>query len=201
MKKAIRRGHSTVSKNDLHISERKSKGSIEIIYALDASGSMRGKKIETAKKAGIALAFKAIENRDKVGLIVFGTEIKEEVLPTLDFTLLLNRITQIKASMETNMTTTIDRALQMFSGRKATKHLILLTDAVPTIGADPEKDTLHAISRITSLGITTSLIGIDLDKDGESFAKKLVQVSSGRLYQVKNLQNLDKIILEDYYSL
>jgi Mg-chelatase subunit ChlD len=198
IKRSIRRGHSSIIRQDLSVNERRSKGNIEIIYALDASGSMRGKKIETAKKAGIALAFKAIENKDKVGLIVFGTDIKEEIHPTLDFTILLARITKIRASNETNITSTIEKAMRMFSKTKSTKHLILLSDAVPTIGSDPEKETLNAVSQASSTGITTSLVGIDLDKDGEKFAKKLTRLSKGRLYTVKNLENLDLMILDDY---
>jgi len=201
IKRSLRRLHTKVHKEDLTVSQRRSKGSIEIIYAIDASGSMRGKKIETAKKAGIALAFKAIENRDKVGLIVFGADVKDEVVPTLEFTQLLSRITEIKASNETNFPATIEKAIQMFSRKPCTKHLILITDAVPTIGSDPEKDTLKAISQATSLGITTSLVGIDLDNEGSDFAKRVIEISQGRLYIVSNLDQVDKIMLEEYYHI
>ncbi len=200
IKKSIRRGHSSISKDDLTISQRRSKGNIEIIYALDASGSMRGKKIETAKKAGIALAFKAIENRDKVGLIIFGSDVKEELAPTYDFRQLLLKITEIKASNETNISATVEKAIQLFSKAPCTKHLIIISDAMPTVGSDPEKDTLHVISQAASLGITTSLIGISLDEEGLSFAKRLTEISQGRLYIVSNLDMVDKIILEDYYE-
>ena len=199
IKKSIRRNHKSIIKDDLTVSQRKSKGNIEVIYALDASGSMKGKKIETAKKAGIALAFKAIENRDKVGLIVFGSDIKEEVSPTLDFTQLLSRITEVRASNETNFPATIEKAIQMFSKYPCTKHLIMLTDGVPTVGSHPEKDTLKAISQASSLGITTSMVGIALDKEGSEFAKKVIEISKGRLYVVNNLDQVDKIILEEYY--
>ena len=201
VKKALKRGHERIIKDDLQVAERKTKGSIEIIYALDASGSMRGEKIETSKKAGIALAFKAIENRDKVGLIVFGREVKEELPPTLDFMQILTTITEIKAANETNIQATIEKALQLFSKKNCTRHLILLTDALPTIGSDPEQETIKAVCTATSMGITTSLIGINLDKEGEKFAKQLVQHSGGKLYTVRNLENLDRIILEDYYSI
>ncbi len=200
VKNSIRRGHGEILKSDLVVSQRKSKGNIEIIYALDASGSMRGGKIETSKKAGIALAWKAIENRDKVGLIVFGKDIKEEVPPTLDFGQLLGNITEIRASNETNITATIEKAMEMFGKKKCSKHLILLTDAMPTIGKDPEHDTIKAVSAAMANGITTSIIGIGLDEEGESFAKKVVSVSNGRMYAVRNIENLDRIVLEDYYS-
>lgn len=199
LKMAIRRSHSTIMKEDITVAERKSKGIIEIIYAIDASGSMRGKKIETAKKAGIALAFKAIQNRDKVGLIVFGNEVKEELSPTYEFTQLLSKITEVRASNETNFPATVEKAIQLFSKKKCTKHLLILSDALPTKGSDPEKETLHSISEASSQGITTSLVGISLEKEGIAFAKKAVEVGRGRLYTVSNLEDVDRVILEEYY--
>jgi Mg-chelatase subunit ChlD len=201
IKRSIRRKRLKVIKEDLVVTNRKSKGNIEIIYAIDSSGSMKGKKIETAKKAGVALAFKAIEKRDKVGLIVFGTNIKEEIYPTLDFMQILSCITEVKASQETNIIATIERAISLFSKRNCTKHLILLTDAMPTVGTEPENDTLKVISVATCLGITTSIIGIGIDADGEKFAKNIVEISKGRLYVVKSLDQVDQVILEDYYNL
>ena len=66
VRKAIRRRHSGLSNEDLQVFERDNKGKIFIVYGLDASGSMKGKKIEICKKAGIALAYKAINEKDKV---------------------------------------------------------------------------------------------------------------------------------------
>ena len=162
---------------------------------------MKGKKIELAKKAGIALAYKAIEEKDKVGMIVFGKEIKSEVMPTDDFERLLTEITTIKANQETNMTKTIKHAINMFPKGNVTKHLILLTDALPTVGKKPEEETLEAVSEAMSAGITISLIGVKLDRKGRELAEKITSIGEGRLYAVRNLENLDKIILEDYYSL
>ena len=71
VKLAVRRGHSSISKEDLITHERKSQGKRNIIYGLDASGSMKGQKLVQCKKAGIALAYKAIQENDKIGLIVF----------------------------------------------------------------------------------------------------------------------------------
>jgi Mg-chelatase subunit ChlD len=200
IKRTIRRRRDKLLKEDLIVNEKKSKGNIELIYAIDSSGSMKGKKIETAKKAGVALAFKAIEKRDKVGLIVFGSEIKEELPPTLDFIRILSCITEVRASNETNITSTIEKAIQLFSRHSCTKHLILLTDAMPTVGSEPEKETLKMISQATCLGITTSVIGIGLDPDGEKFAKNIIEISQGRLYVVNKLDEVDQVILEDYYQ-
>ncbi|MDP3765535.1 MAG: VWA domain-containing protein [Nanoarchaeota archaeon] len=199
VKLAIRRGHSYFDNKDLQVYEKQSKGQTYIIYALDASGSMKGKKIEACKKAGIALAYKAINERDKVGLIVFGSEIKEVIEPTSDFTRLLKEITRIRASKETDIVSTLQKAIELFPSENITKHLILITDALPTKGDEPEKSTLEEASNARSKGITISLIGIDLDEKGRKLAEKIVEVGEGRLYVVRDLENVDQIVLEDYY--
>ncbi len=199
VKLAIRRGHGDFNDKDLQVYEKQSKGQTYIVYALDASGSMKGKKIESCKKAGIALAYKALNEKDKVGLIVFGSEVKEIIQPTSDFTLLLKEITKIKASKETDIVSTLRKAIELFPNEHITKHLVLMTDALPTKGDEPEKLTLEETSIARSKGITISVIGINLDDKGTKLAEKIAQIGEGRLYVVRNLENVDKIVLEDYY--
>ncbi len=200
IKLAIRRGHKNFDEKDLQVYEKQSKGQTYIIYGLDASSSMKGKKIEACKKAGIALAYKAINEKDKVGLIVFGSEIKKFIEPTLDFTRLLKEITNIRTSKETDIASTLQKAIELFPSDDVTKHFILITDALPTKGDNPEKSTLEGASIARSKGITISLIGINLDEKGKKLAEKIVELGEGRLYVVRNLENVDNIVLEDYYS-
>ncbi|MEK6963191.1 MAG: VWA domain-containing protein [Nanoarchaeota archaeon] len=198
IKAAIRRHHKELEKEDLRIFERRKKGKISIIYALDASGSMKGQKINVSKKAGIALAFKAIEEKNKVGLIVFGDDVKVAIEPTLDFKSLLHELIQVRASNQTNLSETIRRAIELFPRTNETKHLILLTDAIPTTGEDPIKETLEAASLARDSKITISLIGIRLDEPGLKLAREITEVGNGRLIGVRNLDALDRLILEDY---
>jgi Mg-chelatase subunit ChlD len=200
LKLAIKRNHKQLRKEDLRSFEKQSRGQIFVIYALDASGSMKGKKIGTCKKAGIALAYKAINEKDKVGLIVFGSDVRKEIKPTLDFGLLLKSITNIKALKETNIALTIKKSIELFPASEVTKHLILITDAMPTIGKEPEIETLEAVSLAKLNEITISLIGIKLDEKGKNLAERITQLGGGKFYIVKNLEDLDKIVLEDYYS-
>ena len=199
VKTAIRRQHKQLLKEDLRIFEREKKGGISIIYALDASGSMKGEKLGVGKRAGVALAYKAINEKNKVGLIVFGEEVKKVVPPTLDFDDILRSITSIRARAETDIAKTIQRAIEVFGTSNETKHLILLTDVLPTKGKKPEEETLRAVSVARDQEITISVVGINLDKHGEKLAKRIIEISNGRLYTVKNLEVLDTVILEDYY--
>ncbi|MBN1385502.1 VWA domain-containing protein [Candidatus Woesearchaeota archaeon] len=200
IRQAIRRSHPRLEKDDMKSYERQSKGHSYIIYALDSSGSMKGRKIEHAKKAGIALAFKAIDEGDKVGLIVFGKEVKDFVQPTDDFGKILDSITSIRPASETDLVSTIRKAVELFPSETCTKHLIFLTDALPTIGEDPHRVTLEAVSLARANGITISLIGISLDKKGKKLAEEITQLGEGRLYIVKDLEEMDSIILQDYYA-
>jgi len=199
-KLALRRGHKKLEEKDLQVFERQSKGQSYIVYALDASGSMKGAKIDACKRAGIALAYKAIEEKDKVGLIVFGSEIKIIVEPTLDFSYLLKNITCATASKETDIVATVKKSVDLFPNDNVTKHLVLITDALPTVGDDPEEQTLHEVSIARNKGITLSLIGINLNVKGRKLAEKIVELGEGRLYIVKNLENIDEVVLEDYYT-
>jgi len=153
-----------------------------------------------AKKAGIALAYKAISNRDKVGLIVFGSGVKESLAPTTDFIALLRKIAAVRATKETDFTLMLRKATELFPPGNITKHLVILTDALPTVGDEPEDEAVEAVSFARAHGITISLIGINLDEKGRKFAEKITALGEGRLYSVKNAENIDKIILEDYYG-
>ena len=198
---AIRRGHKQLIKEDLITSEREGRGRVSLIFALDASSSMKGKKLETSKRAGISLAYKAIQDKDEVGIIVFGSEIKSAIPPTRDFSTLLNAISQIKASRQTDFAAMIAKSVELFPPTEETKHLIILTDALPTVGEQPELETLRAVSTARSAGITISLIGVQLDKSGMQLAREITRIGEGRFSLVKNLENVGHIVLEDYYAI
>jgi Mg-chelatase subunit ChlD len=198
---ALRRGHTRLEPRDLQAYERSRKGRIQVIYAIDSSGSMRGAKIGMSKRAGVALAFKAIEERNEVGLIIFTSRIERAIPPTRDFPLLLEELARIRAGRETDLAKTILESVRLFSQEECTKHLLLLTDAVPTKGEDPWRETLEAAAAARDHGITISIVGISLDQEGEKLARAVVELSQGRLYRVKDLQELDTVILEDYDTL
>lgn len=201
VKTAIRRQHSSFLKEDLKVHDRQAKGQIYVIYGLDSSASMKGKKIDKCKKAGIALAYRAIQEKDKVGLIVFGKEIEKAVPPTSDFSSLIKDIVDVRPHHETDLAKTIHKAVELFPDKEVSKHLILLTDALPTTGKKPEEETIEAASIAHEHGITISIVGINLDENGERLAQRITEIGQGKLYMTKDTDDLDVVILEDYYSM
>jgi len=201
VKRAVKRAHRQLLIGDLEAHERVSHGNINIIYGIDASGSMKGEKIDLAKKAGIALAFKAIGRRDRVGLVVFSKEVKESIPPTADVGLLLRSIIRIRAARETDITALLEKAVELFPRSGSTNHLIILTDAMPTVGKQPEEETLEAAAKARAHHITISVAGINLTAKAARLAQKLAEIGNGKFYLVKNLRELDKVVLEDYEAL
>ncbi|MDO8660300.1 MAG: VWA domain-containing protein, partial [Candidatus Woesearchaeota archaeon] len=160
---AVRRSHASLMPADLRVVTRESKGSVSVVYGLDASASMKGDKLDIAKKAGVALAYRAISQKNKVGLVVFGSEIKNEIAPTTEFIHLVRTIASVSAGQQTNFASLIQNAIRLFPSNADKKLLMILTDALPTSGAAPESETLHAVSLAKSAGIVISLVGIKLD--------------------------------------
>lgn len=215
VKKSLRRGHKEIIRKDLVINERKATGKIDVIYAIDASGSMKGEKIKVAKKAGIALAYNAIKNNDKAGLVIFGSEINIDKEPSKDFFELAKTLTKIKTKGETDIALSIDHSIKLFNSTKSVKHIVLLTDALQTAGKikfsetrhllkssskEPEKEVLEKVSIAANEKISISVIGIGMNTQGEKLAKNIVDISKGKLYKVQDLENVDQIVLEDYYN-
>ncbi|MBI2575145.1 VWA domain-containing protein [Candidatus Woesearchaeota archaeon] len=194
------RSHSTLLPVDLMSFRGKGKGKLKVIYGLDASGSMRGSKLEAAKKAGIALSYKAIDEKDEAGLVVFSSGIKAAVAPTNDFTSLLKEIAGARASGQTGIAGTISAAANLFPKTEASRHIVLITDAMPTKGENPEQETVEAAATAAAEGITISIAGINLDDAGIRIAGRIAEAGKGKLYAVKDLKELDRIVLMDYYG-
>lgn len=197
IKKAIRRNHKKLIKEDLVAQERESKERATIIYAIDASGSMKGNKIAAAKRAGIALSFKATRKNDRVGITIFGKDVTKEQPPTTDFKVLVKTIVQARAAQETNIASTINRARLLLHNAQGVKHLVILTDGLQTVGK--EEEVLKAAGTASQENITISVIGLALDSKGEQLSKNIVEAGKGSLYLVKDYDNLDLLIVEDYY--
>jgi len=198
---ALRRIHKNILKYDLKETIRKDKSGVNIIYAIDASGSMKGEKLEQAKKAGIALTYKAVRDKNKVGLLVFQEKIINEVHLTDNIELLTKELVKIRARQQTNMEQTIIKSIEMFSKTKGTKNLIIITDVIPTLAEnaqDPIERTLKAASIAASQKIRISIVGIKLEKPALELAKRIVEMTSGKLYFVLNTKELDRTILEEY---
>lgn len=201
IKTAIRRGHKKIHKEDLHSYERESKQEINVIYALDVSGSMKGEKLKLAKKAGVALAHKAIKDRNKVGLTLFGSDIQNSVQLTNDLFSFVSPLTKISPGAETDIALAIEESMTLLERAKGIKHIIILTDGLHTTNKDPEKAVLEKVFMAKDQDISISIVGINLDDTGLELAQSIVNVSKGRLHGVVESKDIGGVIIADYEKL
>ena len=192
-----RRGHEGFRTEDMRFHDVASDGKLSLVYCLDASGSMKGMKLALAKRAGVALAYEAIRNGDDVGLVTFGATIETTIAPSKRFLEFVQALVALRAKRETDIAQAIRSAVPLLHGKS--KHIILLTDALHTSSASDE--VLAAAQEASDAGVTISIIGIALDKEGEELSQKVVDISEGRFFHVQNVQELDLLILEDYARL
>lgn len=206
IKLAIRRKHNKLEINDLKTFERSSKANLSIVYAIDASSSMKGQKLEAARKSAISLAYKTISDKNKLGIINFSDKINDSVFTT-NFEEAINFIYDIVPNAQTDIEKAILHSVSMFPSDSNVKHLILLTDAMPTKSEDndPEQATLNAVGVAKASNISVSIVLIEQKDLKESkileFASKIVEAGDGKLYKIRNLEELDALVIDDYNSL
>ncbi|MGE0793594.1 MAG: VWA domain-containing protein [Candidatus Woesearchaeota archaeon] len=199
--RAIKRGRKQILPVDLQTFEREAQQNINIIYAIDASGSMRGEKLRLAKKAGVSLAHKALKDRNKIGLVVFGSDIEDKVYLTSDFLSFVRPLTKITPHQETNIALAIEKSSELLDKAKGIKHIVILTDGLHTTSDNPEKEVLEKVLTSANQNITISVVGINLDEKGLKMAQQIVDNSKGNLYAVKDLEDMRSVIIADYNAL
>jgi Mg-chelatase subunit ChlD len=201
IKLALRRGHNNLELSDLQSFDRESQQKVNIIYALDISGSMKGEKLRLAKKAGVALAHKAMRDGNEVGLVLFESSIAKTVPLTKDLLTFTKPLAVISPGKETNIALAIDKSVSLLRKAKGIKHVVILTDGLHTTSDDPHKVVNEEISKAVSQDVSISVVGITLDPKGLSLAQEIVDRSNGKLHGVSEAREIGGVVIADYKSL
>jgi Mg-chelatase subunit ChlD len=195
--RTLRRNHSEIDERDIVWAERKKKANIEIIFALDTSASMKGKKIQYSKMAGVGLAYWATSHSDKVGLINFSKELEVIVKPTKEFSRIAIAISKVSPGGQTDISLPIEKACKMVD-KGDEKELIIISDALHTSSKTSEKRVIESVYNARDKGLRVSIIGIHINKKGRDLAKQITDITDGHLYEVKVIKDIPTIVISDY---
>jgi Ca-activated chloride channel family protein len=174
--------------------ERKSIAEKNIVFILDISGSMTGKKIEQAKNA-LSFCMNNLNKKDHYSVISFSNsaEVLIENHSAADENTLkadINKISAFDADGGTNLDQALGMSLKILQHGKP-NYLILLTDGLPTVGVrNPDEiiknfgKNLKENARLFCFGVGNDVDAFLLDKLASDF-----RGSSNFVRENENLEN------------
>jgi len=172
----------------------------ELIFILDASGSMWGQiegenKITIAKKVLVDLIGE-LPDETNVGLIAYGHRDKgdcediETVVPPgpADKTLLTEKIEAINPKGKTPITGSVTRAFDILRSKESSATVILLSDGLETCGGDPCKTVREA--KESGINFVMHVVGFDVSKEDVSQLECAAQAGGGLYMSAGNAGEL-----------
>jgi len=169
--------------------------SLAIVFVLDRSASMTGKKIESLKEAA-AVSVEVLDEQDLIGLVAFDTAYEWIVPlgPAEDKEWIYGRIAALQASGGTDLLPALTEAFHKLNGVEAKlKHIVVFSDGKALVH---ELEFPRLLEQIREGGITLSAIGIGEGANTE-FLSSLAEQGGGRLYLVKDPEELPRVTLKE----
>lgn len=169
--------------------------SLAIVFLLDRSSSMTGRKIGFLKEA-TAASVEVLDERDLIGLCAFDTEYEWilPIQPAAGKEEIYRRIAALRADGGTDLLPALREAFRRLSQVEAKmKHIVVFSDgkALPH-----ELEFSKLLKQLTAAKITLSAIAIGTMADTE-FLDKLADGGGGRLYQVEDPGELPRVTLRE----
>lgn len=191
---------------------------VDIVLALDVSGSMEVKDLGPASRLSVAKEvvadFIAGRQTDRIGMVVFAAEAYTQCPLTLDYDVLLSFLDDIRIADESWDGTAIGMALvtacnRLRESEAKSKVVILLTDGVNNAGEiDPATAAQVAAAmetRVYSIGVGSgagALVsvlrgrrprGAEFD---EATLKQIAEATGGKYYHATSRESLQAIYAE-----
>ncbi len=176
----------------------------QVIFILDASGSMWG---QVEGRAKITIAKEAIVNNIsswkegvKIGLVAFGhNNIKrcvgsETIMPlsVMDESRMYDRLKEINPKTEGSIAHSLNRAAKAMQSDAKKATIVLISDGQTTCKIDPCKAA--EVLADESLDFRIHVIGFDVADDSKAKLECIARVSDGKYYAVKTAEGLNSAL-------
>jgi len=173
-----------------------------LIFIIDSSGSMSGKKIKQAKEA-VRFVINHLDKRDRFSLVdfddgvnLFSSEIiaanpgnKEKALQFVE---------KIEDSGGTNINDALLQALKMVERGERPNYILFLTDGLPTVGITRTAEILKNISKTNELKCRIFVFGVGYDVNTE-LLDRISSDNRGTSVYVDENEDLE-IAISSYYE-
>lgn len=173
----------------------------DFIFILDRSGSMKGKKIEQAKKA-LRFCINNLNDGDRFNLITFNTDV-DPFSERLDSVKKIRKdalafVDGIVANGGTNINGALQAALEEKPDPKRPRIIVFLTDGEATVGVTDTPNILKNVSVANNDKSRIFVFGVGYDVNVDLLDKMSAQNSGTRQY-VKPEEDLE-IAISSFYT-
>jgi len=173
-----------------------------LIFVLDSSGSMSGKKIKQAKEA-VRFIINHLDKKDKFSLVdfddgvsLFSSEIisasRENIERALRF------VDEVEDSGGTNINDALLQALEMIEPGERPNYILFLTDGLPTVGITGTAEIMRNISKANELKTRIFAFGVGYDVNTE-LLDRISSDNRGTSVYVAEDENLE-VAVSNYYE-
>jgi len=176
-----------VVRDDLRYVSQVSRGKCDILLLVDASASMLGQRMKSAKVLASHLLY---VTKDRVGVIYFQENKVEVAVPfTRNRSLLKAGLRQISPEGLTPLALGLERAASYLRQHASVQEslLVVITDGIPTVSqksSDPLADALEVAEQLQQQGIKLCCIGL---LPNQEILQNLARAAQGSLYVIDEI--------------
>lgn len=172
----------------------------DVVFVLDRSGSMQGKKIEQAK-AALKFLVERLGPDDRFNLVTYSSNV-DVYAPQLtkggDATDVITFIDAVQAGGGTDIQSALAKALGQFDGKERTNQIVFLTDGLPTAGERNHLKISAHIKKTNLKGARVIAFGVGHDVNG-AFLDRLAVQNHGLSEYVLPTDNIEEKV-PGFYS-
>jgi Ca-activated chloride channel homolog len=177
---------------------------VALALAIDRSGSMEGKPIESVKTA-VGLIVDQLTDADMLSIITFGEHV-DVLMPAsrvLNRELIKQHVERIRPKGTTNLYSGMATAAEQLLNAKTPQHLsrvLLLTDGEANEGITEYSDIISESRNLRSRGMTVSTVGLGIEYN-EELMKGIAKNTRGNYYYIDAIDRIPEVFKTELDSL
>jgi Ca-activated chloride channel family protein len=173
-----------------------------LIFVLDSSGSMSGKKIKQAKEA-VRFIISHLDKKDGFSLVDFDDGVSlfsSEIIPASreNIERALRFVDEVEDSGGTNINDALLQALEMIEPGEGPNYILFLTDGLPTVGITGTAEIMKNINKANELKTRIIVFGVGYDVNTE-LLDRISSDNRGTSVYVAEDENLE-VAVSNYYE-
>ncbi|MCP3063504.1 von Willebrand factor type A domain-containing protein [Myxococcus sp. K38C18041901] len=173
-----------------------------LVFVIDVSGSMDMENRLELVKQSLRLLVAELDERDRVSLVVYGSEARQVLPPTsaLHKPRLLNAIDGLRTEGSTNAQAGLELGYRI-----AVEHLregginrvILCSDGVANVGISDADGIWAKVKSLAARGITLSTVGFGMGNYNDALMERLSHVGEGNYAYVDELKEAHRVFVKN----